>query len=189
MTNQSDFLGKTHELLKEAGIPSMISGSIASTYYGRPRATQDIDVVIDPEIENLRSFVKLCREQKYYAEEQAAEDAFRHRSMFNVIDPESGYKLDIIIRKDRSYSEKEFSRRITVALPGIIVEMVSPEDSILSKLEWAKIGRSERQYKDALGVAVTQGTRLDTSYLRYWAKELNLSRELEQLLEEAELAK
>ena len=61
MTNQSDFLGKTHELLKEAGIPSMISGSIASTYYGRPRATQDIDVVIDPELEQLLEEVELAK--------------------------------------------------------------------------------------------------------------------------------
>ena len=63
--------------------------------------------------------------------------------------------------------------------------MTSAEDIILSKLEWSKDRQSERQFGDALGVAVVQWDRLDVNYLRKWAKELQVRDSLEQLLEQA----
>ena len=188
MKTQHEFLRDVHELLEEAGIPYMIAGSVASTYHGRPRATQDVDVVIEPGEADLRLFVQLCIGKGYYADEDDARQALRHRSMFNVIDPASGYKLDLMVRKDRPFSREEFSRRTEVSLPGLNIAMVTAEDTILSKLEWARKSRSERQYLDALGVAITQSASLDVSYLRRWAKELGLRWDLEHLLQEAHSA-
>ena len=105
-------------------------------------------MVIDPDPADLSMFVRLCLEKGYYVDETDARDALRHRSMFNVIDPASGYKLDLIVRKDRPFSRKEFSRRTNTVLPGVEAFMVTPEDAILSKLEWAREGQSEQQYLD-----------------------------------------
>lgn len=113
-------------------------------------------------------------------------EALSQQTMFNIIDTESGYKLDLILRKDREFSRQEFQRRREVTLLGTRAFMVSPEDSILSKLEWSREGASERQFLDALTVARTQGDSLDRNYLVRWAADLGLASELERLLAEAQ---
>jgi len=94
--------------------------------------------------------------------------------------------MDLIIRKGRPFSLEEFRRRMLGNIVGIQVFVVSPEDAILSKLEWSKAGESERHFRDALGVAVVQWESLDKEYLRKWARELNIEDLLETLLSNAE---
>ena len=103
-----------------------------------------------------------------------------------VIDASSGYKVDIIIRKDRPFRVEEFSRRRRVELPTFVVSMVTAEDAILSKLEWSQAGGSVRQYQDAVGIALSQGDLLDLAYLRRWAVELGVESELLRLLADRE---
>jgi hypothetical protein len=104
--------------------------------------------------------------------------------MFNVIDSGAGWKADLIIRKERPFSLREFSRKVPATILGIAVAVVSPEDSILSKLEWSRDSGSERQYRDAIGVAQLNVKTLDQSYLRQWANELNIEELLDRLLHE-----
>jgi len=49
--------------------------------------------------------------------------------------------------------------------------MASAEDTVLSKLEWYRLGgeTSDRQWRDLLNVLKVQGERIDTVYLRHWA--------------------
>lgn len=185
MKSQNEFVADILSLVAAADIPYMITGSLASTYYGRPRTTQDIDLVIEADATRLNAFVAAAHQRGYYVDANDAADALSRRSMFNIIDAESGYKLDLIVRKDREYSRAEFGRRREVTLLGRRAFMVSPEDSILSKLEWSREGASERQFLDALAVARTQGDDLDMDYLRRWARELRLTEELERLSSEA----
>ncbi len=163
----------------------MVSGSISSTFYGRPRSTQDIDIIIEAKIENLQELVKILQNKKYYADEEAAAVALSHTSIFNVFDASSGYKADFIIRKDRPYSIEEFKRRRTVDVLGLSIHLVAPEDAILSKLEWAKKGQSERQFTDALGVAIVQSDKLDFEYMQTWARILDIEEHLNRLIEES----
>jgi hypothetical protein len=183
--SQNEFVADILSLVTAADIPYMITGSLASTYYGRPRTTQDIDLVIEADATRLNAFVAAAHQRGYYVDANDAADALSRRSMFNIIDAESGYKLDLIVRKDREYSREEFGRRREVTLLGRRAFMVSPEDSILSKLEWSREGASERQFLDALAVARTQGDDLDMDYLRRWARELRLTEDLERLSSEA----
>src|SRR5260370_13171874 len=88
----------------------MVRGSIGSSFHGRHRATQDVDLVIDPTAEQLDVFVALIRD-RYYVSPEAAHDALRRRSMFNIIDLKEGWKADLIIRKDRPFSVEEVQRR------------------------------------------------------------------------------
>ncbi len=162
----------------------MVAGSMGSSLHGRPRATQDADVVIDPTEDQLASFLALL-EQDYYVSRDAALDAFRRRTMFNIIDLAGGWKADLIFRKDRPFSRQEFERRRQVDAMGQMLWVVSPEDTILSKLEWMKGRESDVQYSDALGVAVAQWGDLDLEYLRRWARELGVENMLTRLLKEA----
>jgi len=184
MTTQKEFLERLIGLLERAGIPYMVAGSMSSSLHGRPRATQDADLVIDPTEDQLESLVALL-EEGYYVSRDAALDALRHRTMFNVIDLEGGWKADLIIRKDRPFSRQEFERRCQIDAMGRMLWVVSPEDIILSKLEWMKGRESEVQYSDALGVAVTQWANLDLEYLHKWAEQLGIEKVLVRLLKEA----
>ena len=104
----------------------------------------------------------------------------------NIIDFSSGYKSDIIVRKKRAFSREEFKRRKPVEILGGHFYIVSAEDSILSKLEWAQKGESERQFNDAVGVAEVQWGNLNIDYLKKWAKELDLVALLDRLITEVQ---
>jgi hypothetical protein len=186
MTTQKDFLHKLIALLEEVGIPYMIAGSLGSSFYGRPRATQDVDVVIDPSEDQLERLVALLDQEGYYVSRGAARDALRQRTMFNVIDIGAGWKADLIVRKDRAFSLQEFQRRLRIETMDHTLWVVSPEDAILSKLEWSRGRQSEVQYADALAVAVAHFGRLDLEYLNKWAKELRVEVSLARLLKEAQ---
>ncbi|MHC4372923.1 MAG: hypothetical protein ACYSTO_01900 [Planctomycetota bacterium] len=186
MTDQNAFLERIIKALGHANIPYMISGSIGSSFHGLPRATNDTDIVIDPTAQQIAAFIESLGAD-FYVSKDAAQQAIKNRSMFNVIDIQLGHKADLIIRKDRLYSQQEFSRRAKTSFLGIDVYVLSPEDSILSKLEWSKGRQSETQYKDALGVLITQKDSLDFDYIKKWAIELGIDDALNNLLEEAGL--
>lgn len=183
MNDQEPFFRQLTTLLDRAGIPFMVSGSLASSFHGDPRATNDFDLVIDPDFDSLNRFLRSLPAD-WYASKDTARAALRQRSMFNVIDSGAGWKADLIIRKERPFSLREFSRKVPATILGIAVAVVSPEDSILSKLEWSRDSGSERQYRDAIGVAQLNVKTLDQSYLRQWANELNIEELLDRLLHE-----
>jgi len=183
--SQKEFLARLVIKLEDAGIPYMISGSLGSSLHGEPRATNDVDLVIAPTANQLDIFIQSLSEG-YYVNGEAAQEAFRGRATFNVIDYQAGWKADLIIRRNRPFSLEEFRRRIQGNVVGIPVFVVSPEDAILSKLEWSRVGESERQFRDAQGVAVVQWDTLDREYLRRWARELDVEDLLENLLRNAE---
>jgi hypothetical protein len=159
----------------------MVSGSLASGLYGEPRATNDLDLVIDPAADALERFLERLPRQ-WYVSAEAAREARQLRSMFNIIDTDSGWKADLIIRKDRPYSAEEFARRVPAQILDTSVAVVSAEDSILSKLEWSRESESERQYRDALGVAIQHRAKLDRDYLTRWGSVLGVGRQVSQLL-------
>jgi hypothetical protein len=182
---QEEFLHLLAGYLEAAGIPFMVAGSLGSSYHGRPRATQDVDLVIDPTPEQLDQFLTLIGAE-FYVSPEAAREALRRRFLFNVIDFEGGEKADLIIRKDRPFSVEEFRRRRVGTLLGRPLPIASAEDVVLSKLEWDKITPSQRQVEDALHVVVSQCDNLDKGYMRKWAAELGVADKLEELLRTAE---
>jgi hypothetical protein len=188
MSNSEDFLKNMVTALGDSGIAYMVSGSVASSFHGQPRATNDVDIVIAPTEKQLESFLQSIAAE-YYLSTNAARDALRHKSMFNVIDVESGWKADFIFRKDRAYSAQEFQRRRSVNMMDQNIFIVSAEDAILSKLEWTKGRLDSQQFRDAMGIAVVQWNDLDQGYLRKWAKQLDVENALDQLIEEVKKLK
>jgi len=164
-----DAFRNLRDALEQVGVPYMVTGSIANSVHGVPRATQDIDVIIEPTREQLVELMRWFKEPVYDADIDDALDAFRQRSMFSVIDRRGIWKVDFIFRKARPFSKREFDRRRIIEILDISVYAATPEDVLLAKLEWAKLGESERQIRDAAGIIEVQGENLDKAYVERWA--------------------
>lgn len=171
------FLGRVVRVLDEADVPYMVTGSLAAAYYAAPRATQDIDVVIDAEKGGLERVVQGLLGLGCYVDRYAALEALRTQGQFNAIEPETGWKVDLIVRKERPFSKTEFARRERVALLGVEVALASLEDVVLAKLEWGRLGDSELQRRDVAQLLERAWDRIDHPYLERWITELGLESE------------
>jgi hypothetical protein len=176
VTTQAELLAAIADRLETAGIPFMVVGSVAASLHGEPRTTIDIDVVIDPSGgESLRQFVASLPASKYYVDDSAAIEAFQRRSSFNVIEHATGWKVDLMVRRERPFSRIEFDRRIEVSLYGRQTPVATAEDTIIAKLEWAVAGESQRQLRDVARILSISGDTLDRDYLARWIEDLDLA--------------
>ncbi len=175
---------------EKLGILYYIGGSIASSTYGIPRSTMDVDMISDLNQQHVRSFVKML-ETAYYIDENMILDAIERRSSFNIIHLETMLKIDIFVAKNAPYDIETFRRRRKDTLDEeqntAEFYLVSPEDIILNKLEWFRSGGgvSDRQWNDILGVLKVQKNSLDYNYLKYWASELKLENLLEKAVQDS----
>jgi hypothetical protein len=181
--NVEDALQLVLTKLDESGLRYMITGSFASNIHGVPRATQDADIVIEPDRRASNRFLESLGED-FYVNAEAAREALTRRGIFNLIHLKTGLKVDLIVKKNRPFSQTEFLRRKQADFLGQKRWFATAEDIILAKLEWAKMGESERQLSDALNVAKIRSKDLDPSYLRKWAKELEVEDSLERMIKE-----
>lgn len=175
MTPEEQALAGIIALLRRLNIGFMVTGSVATSYHGRPRSTHDADVVIDPTAYQLEELVTSIDAAGYYVDRDGATRAWRARKQFNVIEKQHASKIDLIVRRERPFSEEEFRRRTQVDLPfAKDVWIVSPEDAIVSKLEWARAaGDSDRQLADAAGV-LALNPDIDRAYVERWTRELGV---------------
>lgn len=152
----------------------MVAGSFATTYHGVPRSTHDVDIIIDPTGATLAMLLAALPDADYYVDHDAAKDALRRRSTFNVIDLATGWKVDLIIRKARPFSVEEMARRQRGEIFGAMVAIATAEDAIIAKLEWAQVSDSDRQLRDVAGVLSVRAATLDVTYIEKWVTELGL---------------
>lgn len=181
---------KVTHVLESLGIPYLISGSLASTLYGMIHTTQDSDIVAEMRIEHLQPFVSALQGEFYLDDEMIAESIQRHTS-FNIIHRETMFKVDVFIPQPRPFLHSQLIRSQKQTFffeTEVSAKFASPEDTILAKLEWYRLGGevSERQWRDVLGVLKTRAGTLDLSYLRKWADELEVNHLLERVLKELE---
>jgi hypothetical protein len=178
------------EALEELGVPYHIGGSVASSIYGLPRLTIDVDIIADLHLEYIRPLV-IRLQKDYYIDEDMIRDAIRRRSSFNVIHLDTMLKVDVYIPKSRAFDQEELRRvQQEVLLEGTRpFNVASPEGTILNKLEWYRMGGevSDRQWNDILGVLKVQGTHLDMAFLKRWAANLKVTDLLERALVDAGL--
>jgi hypothetical protein len=171
----ADTLREIVTRLDAQGIPYMLVGSVAALAHGHVRSTQDFDLVIEVDAARLNVFVRSLPQERFYASEEAATEALRYATQFNVIDLATGWKVDLIPRKDRPFSASEFGRRIPVEVFGLDIAVATIEDTILAKLEWATLsGGSERQIEDVRALVGLAGEALDRAYVERWVGELEL---------------
>jgi len=173
VSDELDVLKSVAARLEAAGIPYMVTGSMAANFYATPRMTRDIDLVVELREGDVTRIVTLFQGE-YYIDRAMVEQAVRTRSMFNMIHNALVVKVDCVVRKDSEYRRGEFSRRRTVGIDGQPVGLVAPEDLILSKLEWAKESRSQIQLDDVRNL-LRSVQHLDHAYLNRWADRLGVA--------------
>ena len=159
--------------LNEAAVPYMVTGSLASAFHGEPRATRDLDIVIAPDPAALDHLVVGLLEAGFYLDPDAARDALERHSSFNAIGADA-LKIDFIIRRERPSSREEFERRQPADLLGTPGYVVTAEDMIIAKLEWAAATDSERQLRDVSGILAVTGDAVDRGYVEGWVAALHL---------------
>ena len=176
-------------VLEGLGVPYLVGGSVASSLHGMARATMDVDIVAALETTHVAELVRRLRDD-YFVDENMVHDAVRDRSSFNLIHHATVMKVDIFLPKDRRYDQQALARSIADTFvddeDARPIRFAAPEDVILAKLEWYRLGNetSERQWADLLGVLRVQGDRLDLRYLRRWAVDLDVDDLLERALRE-----
>lgn len=172
MIDELDVLRIVVKRLESAGIPYMITGSIAANFYTTPRMTRDIDIVMDVEEKDTEILFSLFFND-FYVNKDSIKNAIRTKQIFNIIHNEGIVKVDFIIRKDSNYRKIEFKRRRSMVFEGLKIHITSPEDLILSKLFWAKESLSEMQIRDVRNLLKTVHN-LDINYIEKWVRELGL---------------
>jgi hypothetical protein len=168
--NELDIVQDISKKFEQAGIPYMLTGSMAMNYYAVPRMTRDIDVVVAIALQDVQPVIRLFRAE-YYVSPESVRDAVARQSMFNLIHLESVIKVDCIVRKNEPYRLEEFARRRRIKVLDFDTWIVSKEDLIISKLFWAKDSHSELQLRDVRNLLATG---FDAPYLERWTHELGL---------------
>lgn len=181
MSSPRDLLVPLVAALNASGMPWMITGSTASSLYGEPRATQDVDLVVDPDAAQLERLLELLKEGFYVSTDEAA-DALRSRGMFNAVHLSSGWKADLIVCPDNPFERREITRRRSARLFDVEVYVISPEGSVISKLKWAALSGSERQLRDAASVVEGCRREFDMDYARREARAAGVEHLLEEIL-------
>lgn len=160
--------------LDSSDIHYMLTGSFASNVYGMGRGTQDVDFVIAATADQLRKLSSHLPPPDYNFDLLAALDALRHNSMFNVFDDVRGWKIDFILQKPSSFHREAFRRRTQANIEDISLSIITAEDLIVAKLEWAKAGGSSRQIEDVAGILKVRSASIDRTYIEKWVRELGL---------------
>jgi hypothetical protein len=179
------------EELQRLGVRYYICGSLASVFYGTPRATVDVDLVAELSPKHVAPFAQALR-SRYYVDEPMILDAIARKSCFNVIYLPTNFKVDVFVAKNRRYDREALERiqldSLDDELPSARFFLPSAEDVVLSKLEWFRLGDevSERQWRDVVGVLKVRHASLDRFYLEKWAAELGIADLLEKAWKEVE---
>ena len=166
--------------LNRLEIGYMVTGSMASNFWGIPRSTHDLDFVIQLPPSAVSRAVAAFADD-FYIDEPAVRAAYRPPFQFNAVDRRSALKVDFWLPSGSAFEREMFQRRLHRRLLGVPAWIATPEDVILHKLFWDKITPSERQRNDAAGVFAVQRPGLDEDHLRRWAVELGVDAKLQQL--------
>ncbi|BAZ10245.1 hypothetical protein NIES4071_20600 [Calothrix sp. NIES-4071] len=182
---------KLGRILEELGIPYLVGGSVASSLLGEPRATLDLDLVVDVQASQIELLVDTLTGE-FYISIDAVRDAVERKALFNAIHLETTEKADFFILGNDEFSREKLRRRQLYTLShqgNSSIYIYSAEDIILQKLRWYRMGMgiSDRQWRDTLGVLKVQASKLDFEYLQQWGSNLGLDDLLERALLQAGL--
>ena len=181
MRTEQEFLVEVIGRLSNAGVDYMLTGSMASNYWGIPRTTHDLDFVILLNPNQVDRFIDAF-ERGLFIQREAVHSVFRPPYQFNVLDEQSALKADFWQLRQSEFEQEMFRRRQLVDLFGAQAWVATAEDVLLHKLYWNRLTPSERQLFDAAGVFGVQSNALDMEYLKTWAVKLAVTTELDDLI-------
>ena len=173
---QSDLLRFVVSVLERLSLRYFVTGSTVTIFYGEPRFTNDIDIVVDLPADAVAEFCRQFPEDEFYVSTDAARAAVGRHGIFNVIQPGTGLKVDVIVPEPSEFNRSRFVRARRVrAGEDWDASFSSPEDAILKKMEFHRGGGSDKHLRDIASVLRTSGDEIDTAYIDRWAATLSVT--------------
>ncbi len=181
----SAFFTYVVEVLERIEIPYMVVGGFAAIFYGEPRLTIDIDIVADMQPQHVIDFVAAFPIPAYYVSEEAIRDSLQRRYPFNVIQPSTGAKVDVVPLPQDLFTRLAFQRRQRLVYDENqhSATFITPEDIVLAKLMAFQETGSDKHLRDARGVLVLQWEQLNLEAIQRGARGAGVAEQLERLLE------
>lgn len=178
------------EALEACQVRYLVGGSLASAVSGEPRSTLDVDLVVEMSEPDVEPFIAALGD-RFYADADALRRAIREKTSTNLIHYATSTKVDLFVVGGSALDGQQMDRRQRVQVssdPDGWLYVHQPEDIILQKLRWYRLGHeaSERQWRDVLGIMLVQGGRLDRAYLSAGAQILGVSDLVDRALSEVQ---
>jgi hypothetical protein len=174
--------------LEVLGLRYLVGGSVASSLHGVPRATNDIDLLVEVPGGRVDEIVG-SHGQDFYVDADMIRDAVRRGGTFNLIHLATGFKVDVFILTREESLQEEMRRREPHRVGDVpdVVYFATAEDTVLQKLAWFRRGggTSDRQWNDVLGVLKVKRGQVDVAYMTRWAESLGVHDLLERAMVEA----
>ncbi len=174
-----ELLRKIAETLDRLNVDYFVTGSVASGAYGEPRLTNDIDVVAALAPKHIAPFLDAFPAPEFYCSRDAILQAIEGQFQFNVLQPETGMKVDVILSGSTAFDQSRMKRVRRIDNAGGRVAYASPEDVILKKLVYFQEGGSEKHLRDIVGILKVQAERIEVDYLHEWLDKLGVMTEWE----------
>lgn len=179
----ADLLLCVSNALENLNIPYFVTGGFAAIAYGEPRFTNDVDIVADIKLNQVKLLHRFFSDEEYYFDEEMAKDAIHTGGQFNIIHPSSGLKVDIIIRGRSDFDNSRFSR--TKRFPvnkQKEANFASPEDVIIKKMEYYQMGASDKHLRDIVSIMKVSGDEINQEYIAIWVKRFGLDEIWQKIL-------
>lgn len=175
MGDEIVLMSKVASLLNASEIRYFVTGSVAAMYYGEARMTRDIDIVVDLKFGDVPKLVEGMCEPEFYLDKKSILEAMEIDGQFNAIHNDTGMKVDFMCSERSFYNDSRFERASFVEIvPGVKAWTSSPEDLILKKLDFYKLGGSDKHLRDIAGMIRLSGESFDRVYLNTWAEKLGV---------------
>lgn len=174
--------------IEASGVTYMIGGAVAAWAWGEPRATLDLDLVVDVPLEAVdRLSEELGKRDMLVPAEIIRDTILETRSdlPINAIHMYSGYKADLYpLREDDELRTSALQRRqkIDMGEPFGELYLHSPEDLIIYKLDYYSLGQQTKHIRDITSIVMTLGDELDFDYIDNWANKKGLTSLWDDLL-------
>ena len=175
------------KVLEQLEIPYMVVGGFAAIFYGEPRLTIDMDIVVDMKWNHIGPFVAAFPIPDYYVSEEGIRDSLQRRYPFNVIQPTTGAKVDLVPLPRDPFTRAAFQRRQRMEYDeaGHSATFITAEDIIVAKLIAYRETESDKHLRDARGVLMMQWGALDLEAIRRSARASGVLEQFEELWEAA----
>ena len=175
------FLGHLARALENSDVDYAVVGSVASSFHGEPRGTQDVDIVARILRYDVAKLAIQFPEEDFYFDRDMVYDSLKSRQPFNIIDIHTMWKADIILPSE-PYAGEQLARRQRVEISGVPIYIATAEDTVISKMRWSKLAESERQLRDVAGIVRVRGDALDRSLIAALVARFGLEAEWARVL-------